>query len=94
MLAILFERYSKRVPQRGLFEEPTEDVEPNRPLSADASIADGARVHLLHRQDRPYYFGIDTLCDASSENAEQFLQLAAGLSRSRRPNSSAPRRLR
>lgn len=79
MLAILFERYSKRIPQRGLFEEPTEDVEPNRPLSVDASIADGARVHLLHGQDRPYYFGIDALCDASSENAEQFLQLAARL---------------
>ena len=39
---ILLERYSKRVPQRGLFEEPTEDAEPNRPLTADASMADGA----------------------------------------------------
>jgi hypothetical protein len=79
MLAILFERYMKRTPQRGLFEEPADDVEPNRPLAADASVADGARIHLLHQQDRPYYFGIDMLCDASSENAEQFLQLAARL---------------
>lgn len=79
MLAILLERYAKRIPQRGLFDEATSDVEPNRPLTVDASIADGARIHLLHRQDRPYYFGIDTLCDASSENAEQFLQLAARL---------------
>lgn len=79
MLAVLFERYSKRIPQRGLFEDTADDAEPNRPLTADASVADGARVHLMHRQDRPYYFGIDTLCDASSENAEQFLQLAARL---------------
>ena len=33
----------------------------------------------MHRFDRPYYFGIDELCDAGSENAEQFLRLAAKL---------------
>lgn len=79
MLTVLFERYAKRIPQRGLFDQPEEEVEPSRPLTVDASIAEAARVHLLHRYDRPYYFGIDTLCDASSENAEQFLQLAARL---------------
>lgn len=79
MLAILLERYAKRMPQHSLFDENVEDAEPNRPLTADASVADGARIHLLHQYDRPYYFGIDTLCDASSENAEQFLQLAARL---------------
>jgi hypothetical protein len=82
MLAILLERYAKRIPQRGLFEDHDaagEDAEPNRPLTADASIADGARIQLLHKHDRPYFFGIDPLCDASSENAEQFLQLAARL---------------
>ena len=79
MLAILLERYAKRLPQRGLFEENLEDAEPSRPLTADAGVADGARIYLLHKHDRPYYFGIDPLCDASSENAEQFLQLAARL---------------
>lgn len=79
MLAILLERYAKRTPQRGLFEEGGDDAEPNRPLTADSGVADGARIHLMHRHDRPYYFGIDALCDASSENAEQFLQLAARL---------------
>jgi hypothetical protein len=79
MLAILLERYAKRTPQRGLFDEGIGDAEPNRPLTADVGVADGARIHLMHRHDRPYYFGIDTLCDASSENAEQFLQLAARL---------------
>jgi hypothetical protein len=79
MLAVLLERYAKRVPQRGLFEEGADDAEPSRPLTADSGVADGARVHLLHKHDRPYFYGIDTLCDASSENAEQFLQLAARL---------------
>lgn len=75
ILSVLFERYARRLPQRGLFE----DIEPTRPLTVDASVADGARIHLLHKFDRPYYFGIDALCDASSENAEQFLQLAGEL---------------
>jgi len=79
ILAILMERYAKRVPQHGLFDQVDDDAEPSRPLTVDASIAEGARIHLLHRHDRPTYFGIDNLCDASSENAEQFLQLAARL---------------
>lgn len=79
MLSILIERYAKRIPQRSLFDDSEEDIEPNRPLTADSGVADGARVHLLHHHDRPYFFGIDTLCDSSSENAEQFLQLAARL---------------
>lgn len=79
MLSILLQRYANRLPQPGLFEEQSVDAEPNRPLTVDAGVADGARVHLLHNYERPYYFGINTLCDASSENAEQFLQLAARL---------------
>lgn len=79
MLSILLERYAKRIPQRELFEDGSGDADPNRPLTADAGVADGARIHLLHHHDRPYYYGIDPLCDASTENAEQFLQLAARL---------------
>ncbi len=79
MLSILFARYAKRVPQRGLFEGDAPDIEPAKPLIADADIAEGARVHLLHRHGRPYFFGIDVLCDASSENAEQFLHLGGRL---------------
>ena len=75
ILSVLFERYAKRIPQHGLFD----DSEPKRPLTVDSGVADGARIHLLHKYGRPYYFGMDTLCDASSENAEQFLQLAAEL---------------
>ena len=80
VLSILFERYAKRIPhQNDLLDETPQDAEPNRPLTVDAGVAEGARVHLLHQYERPLYFGIDTLCDASSENAEQFLQLAGRL---------------
>ena len=78
-LSILLERYAKRIPQLSLFDEDTDDAEPNRPLGVDAGVADGARIFLLHKYERPYFFGIDTLCDAGSENAEQFLRLAARL---------------
>ena len=78
ILSVLFERYAKRT-QRSLFEDDLDDPEPNRRLKVDAGVADGARIQLLHNYGAPYFFGIDTLCDASSENAEQFLQLAARL---------------
>ena len=79
ILSVLFERYAKRIPQWNLFEDSSYDAEPSRPLTVDAGVADGARIHLLHKYGRPYFFGIDTLCDAASENAEQFLQLTAEL---------------
>jgi hypothetical protein len=80
MLNILLERYANRTPQRGLFEdEPKVDAEPSIPLTAGSALAEGAKIHLFHQFDRPYYYGIDALCDASSENAEQFLHLAARL---------------
>ena len=79
ILSVLFDRYAKRISQCNLFEEDYHDVEPTRPLTVDAGVADGARIHLLHKYERPYFFGINNLCDASSENAEQFLQLTAEL---------------
>ncbi|PLW67758.1 hypothetical protein [Pseudohalioglobus lutimaris] len=75
MLLILMNRHLKREPQSGLFDHD-EPVDPDLSFKADASVADGARIHLLHEFGRPYYFGLDTLSDASTENAEQFLQLA------------------
>ena len=79
IVSVLIERYANRVPQHSLFDEDIDDVEPTRPLTVDAGVVDGARIHLLHKYDRAYYFGVDDLCDASSENAEQFLQLASRL---------------
>lgn len=78
MISILLERYINRIPQQNLFGDEI-DAEPNKPIEADSDTLDGARIHLMSKYNRPYYFGIDTLCDASSENAEQFLQLAARL---------------
>ena len=79
ILSVLIERYAKRIPQPGLFDENSDDAEPSRPLKVDVGVADGARLHLLHKYERPYFFGMDALCDAGTENAEQFLQLAARL---------------
>jgi hypothetical protein len=81
MLNIMMHRYATRIPQGSLFgigAEP-EDPEPSRPVTAKKEIVAGARLHLLHRFDRPFYYGIDLLADASTENAEQFLQLARRL---------------
>lgn len=74
-LSILMHRYANRIPQSNLFGHGP-DPEPSRPVVAKKAVVEGARLHLLHRFDRPYYFGMEALADASSENAEQFLQLA------------------
>jgi hypothetical protein len=83
MARVLMARYHKQLSRRApLFDgllDAAGDVEPVRPLTADAGVADAARLQLMHEYNRPYYCGIDALCDASSENAEQFLRLAAVL---------------
>lgn len=78
MLKILMARYAARRPQVSLFSDDNERTE-SRPVTADSGVAEGARLHLLHEFKRPFFYGIETLCDAGSENAEQFLQLAADL---------------
>jgi hypothetical protein len=76
MTAILMHRYANRTKGQGsLFG--ADDPEPSRPLAANLGVLESARLHLLHRYDRAFYFGADDLCDASSENAELFLQLSA-----------------
>ena len=79
ILSILFERYAKRTPRQLSLFNVSEEVEPARIPEVTAGVIEGARVHLLERFDRPLYFGIQDLCAASSENAEQFLQLASEL---------------
>ena len=80
-LNIMMHRYANRIPQETLFglDSAAEDPEPTRRVHAKKEVISGARLHLLHRFGRPFYYGIDTLADASSENAEQFLQLARRL---------------
>ena len=78
MLRVVLARYGKRIPEQELlFAE--EGPEPSRPLRADGDVYDAARIHLYHDYDRPYYVGIDSVCDASSENAEMFLRLTKPL---------------
>jgi hypothetical protein len=48
-------------------------------VAANDSVLEAALFHLFQQFDRPYFFGIDDVCDASSENAELFLQLSAEL---------------
>jgi hypothetical protein len=78
MLLILMHRYANRVPQESLFGVDA-GPEPSKPLVADSTVYQGARIHLLHQYDKAFFYGMDDLCDASSENAEQFLRLAARL---------------
>jgi hypothetical protein len=77
MISVMMHRYDKRRAPPTMFTE--DDPEPSRPVTAKPSVYEAARLHLLHKFERPYFYGIDDLCDASSENAEQFLQLAAVL---------------
>lgn len=79
MVRILMARYANRINDRqvSLFEEY--DPEPKTPLKADSSVAEGARLHLHDMTGRALHYGFDTLCDASNENAELFLQLAGAL---------------
>lgn len=79
MLRIAMARHAVRTKrQKGLFDE-SPDPEPLKPVSIDGAIADAAALQLLHEFDRPFYYGADDLADASTENAEQFLRLAATL---------------
>jgi len=76
MLHVLMHRYAKRTAQRTLFDD---DPDPPKPIRADVSVFDAARIFLLHQYELPYFYGINDLCDASSENAEQFLHLAGAI---------------
>lgn len=66
-------------PLRGPLPKMPPHADPRRPLSPSAALVEASALHLLHRFGRPFYYGIDVLCDASSENAEQFLRLTADL---------------
>jgi len=78
MLRVLMHRHSKRTPQQSLFEEAI-DIAPSKPLSADISVLDAARLHLFHEYDRPYYYGFESIAIASGNNVEQYLQIAGAL---------------
>ena len=79
MLKILIHRYANRVPQKSLFESDGGDVAPRQEVAANAGVAEGARVHLRHSENRALHYGLSDIGDGSSENAELFLHLSAAL---------------
>lgn len=80
MLKIMMNRFAVRRGRRSptLFDTSVES-EAEIQVAANTGVYAAALFQLFHDHGRPYFFGIDDLCDASSENAEQFLQLAAEL---------------
>lgn len=77
---ILLERELKRTPQRSLFGALAEDSAEEEVVSkVQRSVITGAELQMLHRFDRPFYFGFERLADAANENIEQFVTLASVL---------------
>lgn len=81
MLRIMMHRYAvrRRLKNPTLFDLEEDEQEADIRVAANDSVYAAALFQLFHEFERPYFYGIDDLCDASSENAEQFLQLAAEL---------------
>lgn len=83
MLLVMMHRTEVRRPKSspGLFDEEGDEpeLEPSRPVGANDTVREAARFQLFWNYERPFYFGIDDVCDAGSENAEQFLRLSAEL---------------
>jgi hypothetical protein len=76
---IMLERELKRTPQRSLFGPPTEDSFEADFSKVQRAVVTGAELQLLHRFDRPFYFGFERLADAANQNIEQFVSLASVL---------------
>ena len=81
MIHVMMHRFGVRRGRASpsLFGDEGEEAEPSITVAANSSVYEAAVFHLFRDYDRPYYYGIDNLCDASSENAELFLRLSADL---------------
>lgn len=77
---ILLNRYMRRRPQAALIEGLDDDLG-KKPLAISSGLFEGAEIQLMHGSDRPFYYGLDKIADASMENAEQFLRLMRELVR-------------
>lgn len=76
---IMLERELRRTPQRSLFSAPAEDSPEEEVSKVQRPVITGAELQMLHRFDRPFYFGFERLADAANENIEQFVTLASVL---------------
>ncbi|NWD71774.1 hypothetical protein HX870_29630 [Pseudomonas gingeri] len=78
-LHVLMHREWNRTPQLELLgEDAAED-----PLTGEREVSggllEGVRLQLMHEFDRPFYFGMDKLAEASNSNIEQFIRLSGVL---------------
>lgn len=76
---IMLERELKRTPQRSLFGASVSESSDEEISKVQRSVVTGAELQMLHRFDRPFYFGFERLADAANENIEQFVALASVL---------------
>jgi hypothetical protein len=77
---ILLNREKKKVPQRDIFGAANSEVsQPEMSRMVKPALVEGADIQLMHQFDRPFYFGFDRLADSSSDNIEQFINLAGAL---------------
>lgn len=80
---ILLHRESRRTPQQSLFGAPQEGEDEGDGTQdlpkVQRTVATGAELQLLHKFDRPFYFGFDRIANAANENIEQFVTLASVL---------------
>lgn len=76
---IMLERELRRTPQRSLFGAAAKDSSDEEVSKVQRSVVTGAELQMLHRFNRPFYFGFERLADAANENIEQFVALAGVL---------------
>ncbi|WP_157649294.1 hypothetical protein [Burkholderia ubonensis] len=76
---IMLQREMRRSPQRSLFGPVVGEETPQELPRIQRALINGAKLQLLHRYDRPFYYGFECLADAANENIEQFVTLASVL---------------
>jgi hypothetical protein len=89
LLHILLQREKRKTPQVDMFGDPSFDE--NEVDEADAegeseqskrvkpALLAGASIQMTHRFGRPFFYSFERLSDASSDNIEQFINLAGSL---------------
>jgi hypothetical protein len=93
LLHILLQREKRKTPQVDMFEDAASDVILDEEDADDSTVADdteqsrrvkpallvGASIQMTHLFGRPFYHSFERLSDASSDNIEQFINLAGSL---------------
>ena len=65
MIHVMMHRFGVRRGRASpsLFGEEGDEAEPSITVAANSSVYEAAVFHLFRDYDRPYYYGIDNLCD-------------------------------